>query len=87
MQFYISFKVGNIIRKQYQTEYIQFIDEKKQRAANTDLAAFLLSQRESLKRCGSEMLWEAGGRVTIRDNIWYSQYEQEGAVADTQDSI
>lgn len=27
------------------------------------------------------MLWEAGGRVTIRDNIWYSQYEQEGGNA------
>ncbi len=52
-----------------------------QRAANTDLAAFLLSQGETLKRCGSEMLWEAGGRVTIRDNIWYSQYEQKGGNA------
>lgn len=27
------------------------------------------------------MLWEAGGRVTIRDNIWYSQYEQKGGNA------
>lgn len=81
MQYYISFKVGDTIRKQYQTEYIQFTDEQKQRAANTDLAAFLLSQGESLKRCGSEMLWEAGGRVTIRDNIWYSQYEQKGGNA------
>lgn len=24
------------------------------------------------------MLWENGGRVTIRDNIWYSHYEQKG---------
>lgn len=70
-------KEGDTIRKQYQTEYIQFTEEQKQRAANTDLAAFLLSQGESLKRCGSEMLWEAGGRVTIRDNIWFSQYEQK----------
>ncbi len=45
------------------------------------MAAFLLSQGESLKRCGSEMLWEAGGRVTIRDNIWFSQYEQKGGNA------
>ena len=74
-------KGSNIIRKQYQTEYIQFTEEQKQRAANTDLAAFLLSQGENLKRCGSEMLWEAGGRVTIRDNIWYSQYEQKGGNA------
>ena len=77
----MRFKVGDIIRKQYQTEYVQFTDEQKQRAANTDLAAFLLSQGENLKRCGSEMLWEAGGRVTIRDNIWYSQYEQKGGNA------
>lgn len=27
------------------------------------------------------MLWEAGGRVTIRDNIWFSQYEQKGGNA------
>ncbi len=45
------------------------------------MAAFLLSQGENLKRCGSEMLWEARGRVTIRDNIWYSQYEQKGGNA------
>jgi len=45
------------------------------------LAVFLIAQGESLKRCGSEMLWEAGGRVTIRDNIWYSQYEQKGGNA------
>lgn len=75
------FRRHNTIRKQYQTEYIQFTEEQKQRAANTDLAAFLLSQGENLKRCGSEMLWEAGGRVTIRDNIWFSQYEQKGGNA------
>lgn len=75
------FRRHNTIRKQYQTEYIQFTDEQKQRAANTDLAAFLLSQGENLKRCASEMLWESGGRVTIRDNIWYSQYEQKGGNA------
>lgn len=51
------------------------------KAAGTDLAAFLLSQGESLKRCGSEMLWENGGRVTIRGNLWYSQYEQTGGNA------
>lgn len=45
------------------------------------MAAFLISQGENLKRCGSEMLWEAGGRVTIRDNIWFSQYEQKGGNA------
>lgn len=74
-------KEGDIIRKQNQTEYIVFTDEQKQRAASTDLAAFLISQGESLKRCGSEMLWENGGRVTIRENIWYSHYEQTGGNA------
>jgi len=64
-----------------QTEYIPFTEEQKQRAAGTDLAAFLLSQGVELKRCGSEMLWEDGGRVTIRGNIWYSQYEQIGGNA------
>lgn len=51
------------------------------KAAGTDLAAFLLSQGVKLKRCGSEMLWENGGRVTIRGNLWYSQYEQTGGNA------
>ena len=74
-------KEGNIIRKHYQTEYIPFTEEHKQRAAGTDLAAFLLSQGVKLKRCGSEMLWEDGGRVTIRGNLWYSQYEQVGGNA------
>ena len=64
-----------------QTEYIPFTQEQKQRAAGTDLAAFLLSQGVKLKRCGSEMLWEEGGRVTIRGNLWYSQYEQVGGNA------
>lgn len=64
-----------------QTEYIPFTQEQKQRAAGTDLAAFLLSQGVELKRCGSEMLWEDGGRVTIRGNLWYSQYEQVGGNA------
>lgn len=72
---------GDTIRKHYQTEYIPFTEEQKERAANTDLAAFLISQCESLKRCGSEMLWEAGGRVMIRDNMWYSHYEQKGGNA------
>lgn len=45
------------------------------------MAAFLLSQGVELKRCGSEMLWEDGGRVTIRGNLWYSQYEQVGGNA------
>lgn len=64
-----------------QTEYIPFTQEQKQRAAGTDLAAFLLSQGVELKRCGSEMLWEDGGRVTIRGNLWFSQYEQIGGNA------
>lgn len=41
----------------------------------------MLSQGAELKRCGSEMLWEDGGRVTIRGNLWYSQYEQSGGNA------
>lgn len=41
----------------------------------------MLSQGVELKRCGSEMLWEDGGRVTIRGNLWFSQYEQVGGNA------
>lgn len=41
----------------------------------------MFSQGVKLKRCGSEMLWEDGGRVTIRGNLWYSQYEQVGGNA------
>lgn len=42
------------------------------------MVAFLLSQGEELQRCGTEMLWKAGGRVTIRENMWYSHYEHTG---------
>lgn len=56
-------KEGNTIRKHYQTEYIPFTEEQKQRAAGTDLAAFLLSQGVELKRCGSEMLWDEFGTL------------------------
>lgn len=78
---FYAVKEGDNIRRSYKTEYIPFTNEQKQRAANTDLAAFLISQGESLKRCGSEMLWENGGRVTIRENMWYSHYEQTGGNA------
>lgn len=62
--------------------YIHFTPEEKEKARNTDLAALLYSQGETLKRSGTEYEWLDGSRkVTVRGNLWYHQYEQTGGDA------
>lgn len=61
-----------------------FITEKQKRflAGQTDLASWLRSHGEELKRSGSEWEWNyQGERVTIRGNLWFNQYTQEGGNA------
>ena len=41
--------------------YIPFSQEQREQARRTDLAAFLHSQGETLKRSGSEQEWRDGG--------------------------
>ena len=57
---------------------------KKQRylAGRTDLVALLRSRGETLKKLGSEWEWKFHDeRVTIRNNVWFDQYTQQGGDA------
>lgn len=64
------------------SNYIPFTEVERRRARETDLAEFLRSQGEQIKRSGSELLWMDGGqKVTIRGNLWFHQYEQAGGDA------
>ncbi len=62
--------------------YIHFTKEQREQARRTDLANFLISQGEQVKRSGSEYEWLDGSqKVTIRGHLWYHQYEQKGGDA------
>lgn len=64
------------------TTYIHFTEEQKQQARNADLLSFLRSRGEKITRSGSEYQWSYGGeKITVRGNLWYNQYEQEGGDA------
>ena len=52
------------------------------RASHADLVYWLRSRGETLKKSGSEWEWKhQGERVTVRHNIWFDQYTQEGGDA------
>lgn len=52
------------------------------KAGHTDLVYWLRSHGETLKKSGSEWEWKhQGERVTIRNNVWFDQYTQEGGDA------
>lgn len=62
--------------------YIHFTDEQKEIARQTDIADLLRRQGEILKRSGSELEWRDGSqKVTVRGNLWFHQYDQEGGDA------
>lgn len=64
------------------TGYIHFTDEQKEIARQTDIADLLRRQGEILKRSGSELEWRDGSqKVTVRGNLWFHQYDQEGGDA------
>lgn len=64
------------------SKYIHFTEEQKEQARRTDLVSFLRSRGEMLKRSGSEHEWKTtSGKVTVRGNIWFHQYEREGGDA------
>jgi hypothetical protein len=62
------------------SKYIHFSETQKQTAKQTDLAAFLQSRGEKLKRSGSEFEW-VGHHITVRGNQFYDQYAQRGGTA------
>lgn len=64
------------------SKYISFTKEQREQARRTDLANFLISQGEKVRKSGSEYEWLDGSqKVTIRGHLWYHQYEQKGGDA------
>lgn len=62
--------------------YIHFTKEQREQARQTDLANFLVSRGEKVRKSGSEYEWLDGSqKVTIRGHLWYHQYEQKGGDA------
>lgn len=62
--------------------YIHFTKEQREQARRTNLANFLISHGEKVKKSGSEYEWLDGSqKVTIRGHLWYHQYEQKGGDA------
>lgn len=62
--------------------YIHFTKEQRERARRTDLANFLISQGEQVRKSGSEYEWLDGSqKVTIRGHLWYHQYKLKGGDA------
>ena len=64
------------------SSFIYYTDEQKERARTTDLVDLLRRQGEPLKRSGKEYQWRDGSnKVTVRGNLWYHQYDEEGGDA------
>ena len=63
-------------------KYIHFTESQKQAAKQTDLAAFLESKGEKIKRSGSEYEW-VGHHITIRKNQWQAEKTDGGNPAGT----
>lgn len=62
--------------------YIHFTKEQREQARRTDLAQFLISHGEKIRKSGSEYEWLDGlQKVTIRGHLWYHQYEHKGGDA------
>lgn len=60
--------------------FIPFTPQQLHAAKHTDLAVFLKSRGEPLRRSGSELAW-VGHHVTIRGHSWFDQYENKGGTA------
>ena len=64
------------------TKYIHFTEQQKEQARQTDIADLLRRQGEVLKRSGKEWEWNhSSGKVTVCENLWFHQYEQQGGDA------
>ncbi len=64
------------------SEYIPFTEEQREQARQTDLVAFLRQCGQIVKPSGAEFQWNnEGQKITVRGNVWYNQYTQEGGDA------
>ena len=59
--------------------FVALTEEEKTAANEADIVNYLQMQGETVTREGQEFAWQApSGKVSIRGNQWYSQYEQLG---------
>lgn len=58
----------------------RYSEDQIRRARETDLAEFLRSRGETVRRSGAEYEW-VGHHITLRGNRWYDQYRQHGGGA------
>lgn len=62
--------------------YIYFSEQEKEAANATDIADYLTTHGEVVKRVGREKVWHSpSGKVSLNGSVWYSQYEQTGGGA------
>lgn len=62
--------------------YTNFTAQQKEQARTTNIADILRSQGESVKREGQSYAWiNDGEKISIKGNLWYDQYTQEGGDA------
>lgn len=62
--------------------YIHFTEEQKQQVRQTNIVSLLQSLGEQVKKSGSEYEWFYNSqKITIRDNLWFHQYERVGGDA------
>ena len=63
-------------------KYIFFTTQQKQQARTINIADFLQKKGESIKREGQSYSWTSNGeKISIKGNLWYDQYTQEGGDA------
>ena len=63
-------------------KYIFFTTQQKQQARTINIADFLRKKGESIKREGQSYSWTSNGeKISIKGNLWYDQYTQEGGDA------
>lgn len=59
--------------------FVAFTEEEKTAANEADIVNYLQVRGESVTRDGQEYAWQAPtGKVSIKGNKWYSQYELTG---------
>lgn len=59
--------------------HVVYTDEEKRAASETDIVSILERNGQEVRRRGSEYEWLDNGQVvSIKDNLWYHQYEQVG---------
>lgn len=63
-------------------QFIKFTKQEIESADHSSIVDYLIARGEPLKREGHYFAWDSpSGKVSIKDNQWYSQYELVGGTA------